>query len=176
MIIRTQRTGEGGRSASLRLKISACRHCHRDFRPSLLYQRVHPVSHPAPLQLLRSVVQAGTRQQEEKEEEKEEEEAGKVEDPQQVEERVGVRVALSMLRFYKTAISPLLPPACRFQPTCSVYAMDAYTKYGVGKGTVLTTWRLMRCNPFGGSGYDPVRWPPPGLEWVFNDDSSVNTK
>jgi putative membrane protein insertion efficiency factor len=167
----SKKTGEGGRTAPLRLKVSACRHCHRDFRPSLQYQRVHLVSRTSPLQLFRGVVQAGTRQQEEKEEEKEE-----VEDPQQVEEKVGVRVALNVLRFYKTAISPLLPPACRFQPTCSVYAMDAYTKYGVGKGTVLTAWRVMRCNPFGGSGYDPVCWPPPGLEWAFKDDSSVNTK
>ena len=70
-----------------------------------------------------------------------------------------------MLRFYKDAISPLLQPACRFQPTCSAYAMDAYKKFGVGKGTALTAWRLMRCNPWGGSGYDPVKWPPPGLEW-----------
>lgn len=45
--------------------------------------------------------------------------------------------------------------------------MDAYKEYGVGKGTVLTAWRLLRCSPFGSSGYDPVRWPPPGLEWMF---------
>jgi putative membrane protein insertion efficiency factor len=60
-----------------------------------------------------------------------------------------LQVALSMLRFYKREISPLMPGACRYQPTCSTYSMDAYTKYGVGKGTVLTAWRLCRCNPLG---------------------------
>ena len=61
----------------------------------------------------------------------------------------GVSVALSVLRFYKRGISPLLPPSCRFIPTCSEYAMDAYKEHGVGRGTILTAWRLMRCNPFG---------------------------
>ncbi len=72
-----------------------------------------------------------------------------------------------MLRFYKRGLSPLMPSVCRYLPTCSSYAMDAYTKYGVGRGTVLTAWRLLRCNPWGGHGYDPVKWPPPGLEKVF---------
>lgn len=76
------------------------------------------------------------------------------------------RLAVEILRFYKTGISPLLPPSCRFVPTCSVYATEAYTTYGVTKGTILTAWRLMRCNPWGGSGYDPVSWPPPGLPWL----------
>ncbi|CAL5388307.1 unnamed protein product [Camellia sinensis] len=59
----------------------------------------------------------------------------------------GVKVALSMLRFYKREISPLLPNSCRYVPTCSEYSMIAYKKYGVVKGTVLTVWRLCRCNP-----------------------------
>lgn len=70
----------------------------------------------------------------------------------------GVKVALSMLRFYKREISPLLPNSCRYVPTCSEYSMIAYKKYGVVKGTVLTVWRLCRCNPLGGSGFDPPRW------------------
>ena len=70
--------------------------------------------------------------------------------------------ALAALRFYKAAISPLLPPSCRFLPTCSEYAARAYREFGIGKGTVLTAWRLMRCNPLGGRGYDPPTWPPPG--------------
>ena len=74
------------------------------------------------------------------------------------------RIALNMLQFYKSAISPLLQPSCRFLPTCSAYSMDAYKKFGVAKGTLLTAWRLARCNPWGGSGYDPVKWPPPGFE------------
>ncbi|WVZ17558.1 hypothetical protein V8G54_010540 [Vigna mungo] len=71
---------------------------------------------------------------------------------------IGVKVALSMLRFYKREISPILPKSCRYVPTCSEYSMEAYKRYGVAKGTVLTAWRLCRCNPLGGHGYDPPRW------------------
>ncbi|KAI6698301.1 hypothetical protein NL676_018420 [Syzygium grande] len=70
----------------------------------------------------------------------------------------GVEAALGMLRFYKREISPILPNSCRYVPTCSEYSMEAYKKYGVVKGTVLTAWRLCRCNPLGGSGFDPPRW------------------
>ncbi|MED6171414.1 hypothetical protein PIB30_040555 [Stylosanthes scabra] len=71
---------------------------------------------------------------------------------------LGVKAALSMLRFYKREISPILPKSCRYVPTCSEYSMEAYKRYGVVKGTVLTAWRLCRCNPLGGHGYDPPRW------------------
>jgi putative membrane protein insertion efficiency factor len=71
--------------------------------------------------------------------------------------------ALAALRLYKAAISPLLPPSCRFLPTCSEYAARAYREFGIGKGTVLTAWRLARCNPLGGRGWDPPTWPPPGF-------------
>ncbi|XP_056172273.1 UPF0161 protein At3g09310 isoform X2 [Syzygium oleosum] len=71
---------------------------------------------------------------------------------------LGVKAALGMLRFYKREISPILPNSCRYVPTCSEYSMAAYKKYGVVKGTVLTAWRLCRCNPLGGSGFDPPRW------------------
>jgi putative membrane protein insertion efficiency factor len=64
--------------------------------------------------------------------------------------------ALALLRFYKKRISPGLPPSCRFQPTCSEYAYDAIEKYGVIKGGRLAIWRILRCNPWGGSGWDPV--------------------
>ncbi|XP_023731686.1 UPF0161 protein At3g09310 [Lactuca sativa] len=73
-------------------------------------------------------------------------------------EDLGVKVALSMLRFYKREISPLMPKSCRYVPTCSEYSMIAYKKYGVAKGSILTAWRLCRCNPLGGSGFDPPRW------------------
>ncbi|XVF08108.1 hypothetical protein REPUB_Repub06bG0197500 [Reevesia pubescens] len=73
-------------------------------------------------------------------------------------DNLGVRAALSMLKFYKREISPVLQKSCRFVPTCSEYSMEAYKKYGVAKGTVLTAWRLCRCNPLGGSGFDPPRW------------------
>jgi putative membrane protein insertion efficiency factor len=66
------------------------------------------------------------------------------------------RAALALIRFYRRAISPSLPPSCRFQPTCSEYAYEAIEKYGILKGGRLAIWRILRCNPFGGSGYDPV--------------------
>lgn len=61
---------------------------------------------------------------------------------------------------YKNFISPLLPPACRFLPTCSQYGVQAIEEFGPTKGAVLMAWRLLRCSPFGGKGYDPPRWPP----------------
>ncbi|CAL5210999.1 unnamed protein product [Lathyrus oleraceus] len=73
-------------------------------------------------------------------------------------DNLGVKAALSILRFYKREISPILPRSCRYVPTCSEYSMEAYKRYGVLKGTTLTVWRLCRCNPLGGSGYDPPRW------------------
>ncbi|XP_071717376.1 UPF0161 protein At3g09310 isoform X1 [Rutidosis leptorrhynchoides] len=74
------------------------------------------------------------------------------------DETFGVKVALSMIRFYRSEISPLLPKSCRYIPTCSEYSMIAYKKYGVTKGSILTVWRICRCNPLGGSGFDPPRW------------------
>jgi len=62
--------------------------------------------------------------------------------------------------FYKKWISPILPPACRFLPTCSQYGVQAIKEFGPSKGVILTAWRLARCSPFGGRGYDPPRWPP----------------
>jgi putative membrane protein insertion efficiency factor len=61
-----------------------------------------------------------------------------------------------MIRFYKRRVSPLLPPSCRFHPTCSEYAYEAVEKYGILRGGRLAIWRILRCNPFGGSGWDPV--------------------
>ncbi len=69
------------------------------------------------------------------------------------------RVLLALLRFYKRSISPLLPNACRFTPTCSEYAMEAIQKHGALKGTGLAIWRVLRCNPFCKGGYDPVPEP-----------------
>jgi len=61
---------------------------------------------------------------------------------------------------YKNVISPLLPPACRFVPTCSQYGVQAIEQFGPCKGCVLIGWRLLRCSPVGGKGYDPPKWPP----------------
>ena len=64
---------------------------------------------------------------------------------------------LELLRFYKAAISPWLPAACRFTPTCSQYAVEAIQKYGALRGTVLAAGRVCRCQPFARGGFDPVK-------------------
>lgn len=71
-------------------------------------------------------------------------------------------ILINFFRGYKRYISPLLPQACRFFPTCSEYAIESVQKFGPAKGAVLTAWRLLRCNPLGGRGWDPPQWPPPG--------------
>jgi putative membrane protein insertion efficiency factor len=70
-------------------------------------------------------------------------------------------VLLRLLRGYKSHISPHLPPACRFLPTCSEYAMQAVERYGAFRGSWLALKRLLRCNPFFPGGYDPVPDLPP---------------
>jgi putative membrane protein insertion efficiency factor len=65
-------------------------------------------------------------------------------------------IALFLLCCYKRLISPLLPPMCRFEPTCSVYTMQAVEKYGALRGTWLGIRRLARCHPFNPGGWDPV--------------------
>lgn len=60
------------------------------------------------------------------------------------------------VRLYQLIVSPMLPPSCRFTPTCSQYAIEALEKHGVIKGGWLTLKRIARCHPWGGSGYDPV--------------------
>ncbi len=61
-----------------------------------------------------------------------------------------------LVRFYQIVISPLKPPTCRFTPTCSSYALEALKRHGLFKGGMLAIRRIMRCHPWGGSGYDPV--------------------
>ncbi|MDE7304329.1 MAG: membrane protein insertion efficiency factor YidD [Alistipes sp.] len=70
--------------------------------------------------------------------------------------RLSALPLLLLVRFYQLCISPLTPPACRYTPTCSQYALEALRKYGPLKGGWLTLRRLARCHPWGGSGYDPV--------------------
>jgi hypothetical protein len=67
------------------------------------------------------------------------------------------RVVIIALKGYKLAISPLLPSACRFYPTCSEYMMNAVQKHGVWRGVWMGVKRLSRCHPFHAGGYDPVR-------------------
>jgi putative membrane protein insertion efficiency factor len=65
---------------------------------------------------------------------------------------------IAVVRCYKRVLSPLLPPACRFTPTCSIYAVEALSRHGAWRGSLLSARRLCRCHPWGGHGYDPV--PP----------------
>jgi len=64
--------------------------------------------------------------------------------------------------FYRKCISPLTPPSCRYRPTCSAYAVEAIKKHGPIKGLYLSVWRILRCHPWGGYGYDPV---PDEFHW-----------
>lgn len=66
------------------------------------------------------------------------------------------RFLVGMLRVYKRFVSPLLPPMCRFEPTCSVYAMDAISRYGISRGSWMALRRLVRCHPLNPGGWDPV--------------------
>ena len=72
------------------------------------------------------------------------------------------RALLALLRGYKKYLSPALGNNCRFLPTCSEYAMQAIQTHGVLKGGLLSLWRILRCNPLGRYGYDPV---PPRGRW-----------
>jgi uncharacterized protein len=65
-------------------------------------------------------------------------------------------VVLQLLRAYKWVVSPFLPPACRYLPTCSEYAMEAVERYGALRGGWMAFMRILRCHPLAGSGYDPV--------------------
>lgn len=66
------------------------------------------------------------------------------------------KLAVWLIRGYKRWLSPLLPPVCRFTPSCSEYAAEAFSRHGFVKGSWLTLWRILRCNPFCAGGYDPV--------------------
>jgi len=67
-------------------------------------------------------------------------------------------IFILIVKFYRKFISPLKPACCRFEPTCSQYSMEALNKHGFFKGTALTVWRILRCQPFSRGGFDPV--PP----------------
>ncbi|MFH0865097.1 MAG: membrane protein insertion efficiency factor YidD [Bacteroidota bacterium] len=66
------------------------------------------------------------------------------------------KILIGIIRIYKMVISPILPAACRYTPTCSHYGMEAIRKYGPFKGAYLTLKRFLSCGPWGKSGYDPV--------------------
>jgi len=72
------------------------------------------------------------------------------------------RLLVGLVDAYRAWISPLLPPLCRFEPSCSAYAREALLRHGALKGALLAVWRVLRCNPFGRGGLDPV---PPAGRW-----------
>ncbi|MDH7605755.1 MAG: membrane protein insertion efficiency factor YidD [Melioribacter sp.] len=65
-------------------------------------------------------------------------------------------IFIYLIKIYQKIISPLFPSSCRFYPTCSQYAVEALSKYGVLKGGTKAVWRILRCNPFSKGGYDPL--------------------
>ena len=76
---------------------------------------------------------------------------------------LGQAVALALLRIYRVAISPALGQACRYEPTCSVYAQQAIQRFGVLRGSLLAVRRILRCHPFARGGLDPVPAEPTEL-------------
>jgi uncharacterized protein len=77
--------------------------------------------------------------------------------------RLASRIPIAPIVFYRRFISPALPRRCKYEPTCSAYALQALREYGILRGLVLVGWRLLRCNPFSHGGYDPV-----GAQRLFN--------
>ena len=75
--------------------------------------------------------------------------------------RPGVQLAMLSIRAYQATLSKLIPPICRFYPSCSHYGLEAYRQWGLVRGTVLTLSRVLRCNPFCKGGFDPVPEKPP---------------
>lgn len=70
--------------------------------------------------------------------------------------RVALAIAIAPIEAYRRFVSPAIPRRCKYEPTCSRYALDAIRRYGILRGLVLAGWRLLRCNPFSHGGYDPV--------------------
>lgn len=71
--------------------------------------------------------------------------------------RIARAVAIAPIALYRRVISPAIPRRCKYEPTCSRYAVDAIREFGILRGAVLAAWRLLRCNPWSYGGYDPVQ-------------------
>lgn len=67
------------------------------------------------------------------------------------------RAAIGLVGLYQRLLSPLLPPSCRFTPSCSQYTIEAIRRYGAFRGSIMGAWRILRCNPFSKGGEDPVK-------------------
>ncbi|MDX1775401.1 MAG: membrane protein insertion efficiency factor YidD [Desulfobulbales bacterium] len=72
-------------------------------------------------------------------------------------QKCGINFFVYLIRAYQVLISPLFPPACRFTPTCSQYAIEAIKCHGACRGFFMALWRILRCHPFSDGGYDPVK-------------------
>jgi putative membrane protein insertion efficiency factor len=70
--------------------------------------------------------------------------------------RLAATILLAPIRGYQRFVSPALPRRCKYEPTCSAYAVDAVRTFGIARGLILAAWRLLRCNPLSRGGYDPV--------------------
>ena len=81
------------------------------------------------------------------------------------------RIGICFVKLYQGLIAPLKPPCCRFSPTCSQYAIEAFSEWGFVCGLGLTLWRILRCNPFSRGGYDPV---PKRRKKKKDDSADVN--
>ena len=105
----------------------------------------------------------------------------RVEGPGSLRKLWGLRLVplLAPIWLYKKCVSPLLPPACRHYPTCSEYAFQAIKQRGIVSGMSMGAWRVLRCNPWGTSGFDPVeefRWPWQEKFEVRSAKSEVDAK
>lgn len=75
------------------------------------------------------------------------------------------RPLIWLIRFYQKYISPLTPPSCKYRPVCSVYGLQAIERFGALRGSLMTIWRILRCNPFSKGGYDPVPEKSTQVRW-----------
>jgi putative membrane protein insertion efficiency factor len=66
-------------------------------------------------------------------------------------------LGITVIKGYRRVVSPVLPPSCRFTPSCSLYTLQAVEKYGLLRGGLMGAWRVLRCNPFSNGGFDPVK-------------------
>ncbi|MBN2694450.1 membrane protein insertion efficiency factor YidD [bacterium] len=66
------------------------------------------------------------------------------------------KIFIKIIKFYQKNISPLKPPVCKYYPTCSNYALEAFQEFNWFKALILSIWRVLRCNPFSKGGYDPI--------------------
>jgi putative membrane protein insertion efficiency factor len=81
------------------------------------------------------------------------------------------QVPIALIKFYRAFVSPLLGPSCKYHPTCSAYALEAFQEHNILYASMLTVWRVLRCNPFSRGGYDPVPQGKKNLYCKTNKES-----